>query len=339
MKLSVIIVNYNVKELLEQCLISVLRASARIETEIFVVDNNSNDGSVIDLQPFFPEVRFLINKENVGYSKANNQAIRIASGEYILLLNPDTVVGETLFERCLAFMDAYPEAGAAGVKMIDRQGCFHLESKRSFPSPWNSLCKIAGISKLFPYSRFFGRYNLQYLDPDYVHEVEVLCGAFMLMRKKALDRAGLLDETFFMYGEDIDLSYRILTAGFKNYYLPYPLLHYKGESTRKESRTYVKHFYGAMQIFYTKHYPNANILFRSFIQGAIFFRGSMSYFKRFFVSFKRLNKTNVKLNQKIEVLTDCEYRVDEMLQLMYRSSGVEYKIELRREEKENKQVV
>lgn len=339
MKLSIVIVNYNVKELLEQCLISVMKATSCICVEIFVVDNNSIDGSISYLKSLFPDVCFIANKENVGFSKANNQAIHKAQGEYILILNPDTLLGETLLERCLAFMDAYPESGAVGVKMIDRAGNFHIESKRSFPSPWNSMCKLTGLSKLFPYSRRFGRYNLQYLDPDYVHEVEILCGAFMLIRKKALDTCGLFDESFFMYGEDIDLSYRILKAGYKNYYLPYPLLHYKGESTNKDKPEYVRHFYGAMVLFYEKHFNQTAFVYRLIIRGAIFFSAFISYFKRFFVSFKRLNENSVKLNQKTEVLTDCEYRVDEMLQMMCRSSGVEYKIELRRKERENKKVI
>ncbi len=274
MKLSVIIVNYNVKYFLEQCLRSVLKASEYIETEIFVVDNNSSDNSLSYLTPLFPEVTFIANKDNPGFSKANNQAITLAKGEYVLLLNPDTVVGEHTFSATCKFMDEHPDAGALGAKMVDGYGDFLPESKRGFPSPWNSFCKIFGLSKIFPQSPVFAKYHLRYLDEKQVHEVDVLAGAFMLLRKKTLDKTGLLDDSFFMYGEDIDLSYRIILGNYKNYYFPEPVIHYKGESTKKDIR-YVKIFYQAMIIFFRKHYPHYSKIYSYFIHLGIYLRQSI----------------------------------------------------------------
>ena len=274
MKLSVIIVNYNVKYFLEQCLWSVSKASRYVETEVFVVDNNSSDGSVAYLTSLFPDATFISNKDNPGFSKANNQAIKLAKGEYILLLNPDTVVAEDTFSDVCNFMDEHPDAGGLGVKMIDGYGNFLPESKRGFPSPWNSFCKIFGLSKIFPKSPVFAKYHLRYLDENKIHEVAILAGAFMLLRKSVLDKTGLLDEAFFMYGEDIDLSYRITLAGYKNYYFPTPIVHYKGESTKKDIK-YVKIFYQSMIIFFNKHYPHYGKLYATFIYLAIYIRASI----------------------------------------------------------------
>ncbi len=284
MKLSVIIVNYNVKHFLEQCLHSVYKAAKGIETEIFVVDNNSVDGSAQLIREKFPNLNFIENRENVGFSRANNQAIRIAKGEFILLLNPDTVVEEDTFLKVTAFMENHPDAGGLGVKMIDGKGTFLPESKRGLPTPWVAFYKMFGISKLFPNSRKFGKYHLSYLNENEIHEVEVLAGAFMLLRKTALDKVGLLDETFFMYGEDIDLSYRITQGGFKNYYFPETtIIHYKGESTKKGSLNYVKVFYNAMIIFAKKHFSGGNAgVFTFIIQLAIYFRAFISIVKRVF---------------------------------------------------------
>lgn len=283
-RLSVIIVNYNVRFFLEQCLHAVRKASQDIGTEVFVVDNNSLDGSMAMVAEKFPEVIRIENKKNLGFSKANNQAIRQSSGRYILLLNPDTVVGENTFSKALDFMDQHAEAGALGVKMIDGKGHFLPESKRALPTPWVSFYKIFGLSALFPKSRKFGRYHLGYLDKNDIHEVDVLPGAFMLIRKEALDQAGLLDETFFMYGEDIDLSYRIQLAGFRNYYYPETtIIHYKGESTKKGSLNYVLVFYQAMIIFARKHFSDQNARFFSFsIHAAIYFRMLLALVKRMF---------------------------------------------------------
>lgn len=279
-KLSVVIVNYNVKYFLEQALLSVRRAMIGLEAEVFVVDNNSVDESVQMVREKFPEVRLIVNKQNVGFSRANNQAIELASGEYVLLLNPDTVVEEDTFVKCLDFMDAHPEAGGLGVKMIDGSGKFLPESKRGFPTPFVAFCKTFGLSRLFPTSKLFNQYHLGYLAEDEVNEVDVLAGAFMLMRKKTLDEVGLLDETFFMYGEDIDLSYRIQKGGYKNYYFPATkIIHYKGESTKRGSLNYVKTFYNAMIIFAKKHFEGKQAwLFVVMLQLAIYLRAGMTLF-------------------------------------------------------------
>ncbi len=219
MRLSVIIVNYNVRHFLEQALGSVRRAMQGIDGEVWVVDNHSVDDSVRMVQEKFPEVKLIANKHNPGFAVANNQAIAQSRGEYVLLLNPDTLVEEDTFHKCLAFMDARPDAGALGVKLIDGSGKYLPESKRGFPSPWVAFCKTVGLNALFPQSKTFNGYYLGYLSENETHEVDVLVGCFMFMRRTALDKAGWLDEAFFMYGEDIDLSYRIVQAGFKNYYL------------------------------------------------------------------------------------------------------------------------
>lgn len=282
MKLSVIIVNYNVKHFLEQCIHSVIRASVNIPLEIFVVDNNSVDGSTQLIKEKFPQVLLIENRENLGFSRANNQAIKRAKGKYILLLNPDTVVEEDTFSKVIGFMESHPDAGALGVKMIDGKGNFLPESKRGLPTPWVAFCKMFGLSKLFPRTKKFGRYHLSYLDENEVHEVEVLAGAFMLIRKEVLDKVGLLDESFFMYGEDIDLSYRITESGYKNYYFPgTTIIHYKGESTRKGSLNYVKVFYTAMIIFAGKHFSGGRVSVFSFlIHLAIWFHALMSVLRR-----------------------------------------------------------
>jgi len=283
MKLSIIIVNYNVKHFLDQCLHSVFRAVENMEAEVFVVDNNSVDDSMVMVADKYPKAISILNKKNVGFSVANNQAIRESKGEYILLLNPDTVVEENTFEKTVAFMDAHNDAGALGVKMIDGRGNFLPESKRGIPTPWVSFCKMTGLTKFFSKSKLFARYYLGHLPENENNEVEILAGAFMLMRKKALDKSGLLDETFFMYGEDIDLSYRIIKAGYKNYYFAdTQIIHYKGESTKKGSLNYVYIFYKAMVIFAEKHFSQNNAkLFGFFINAAIYLRASLAVFQRF----------------------------------------------------------
>ncbi|NDW08385.1 glycosyltransferase family 2 protein [Dysgonomonas sp. 520] len=280
MKLSVIIVNYNVKYFLEQCLLSVYESKTDFEMEVIVVDNNSTDNSQQYITERFPQTHYIQNTDNPGFSKANNQAIKISRGEYVLLLNPDTVVGENVLQNICRFMDIHPESGAIGVKMINGSGQFLPESKRGFPSPWNSFCKIFGLTKLFPKSKVFGKYHLRYLDENKTHKVDVLAGAFMMLRKSVIDKAGYLDETFFMYGEDIDLSYRIVKAGYKNYYLPEKIIHYKGESTSKDEMKYVKVFYQAMFIFFKKHYPNYGKIYSFFISSGIWLRASVSALRR-----------------------------------------------------------
>lgn len=282
MKLSIIIVNYNVKYFLEQCLYSVRKAVKGIALEVIVVDNNSVDGSVEMLKDKFKDILLIENRKNTGFSVANNQGIEIAKGEYILLLNPDTVVQEDTFEKIIAFMDEHPDAGGLGVKMIDGKGNFLPESKRGLPTPMVAFFKIFGLARLFPKSKLFGKYHLGYLSNDEVHEVDVLAGAFMLMRKTVLEKVGLLDETFFMYGEDIDLSYRIQLGGYKNYYYPNTsIIHYKGESTKKSSVNYVFVFYNAMIIFAKKHFSKNNAqLFSFLINIAVYVRAGFAIFSR-----------------------------------------------------------
>ena len=278
LKLSIVIVNYNVKHFLEQCLKSVYQAIQNIEAEVFVVDNNSIDGSQDMVRSSFTDVKLIANSKNTGFSTANNQAIKESKGEYVLLLNPDTVVPENCFQALLEFAVKTPDLGGCGIPMYDGQGNYLPESKRGLPTPEVAFYKMIGLNKLFPKSKKFGKYHLGYLAPDQNHEVEILAGAFMLIRKKVLDKIGLLDETFFMYGEDIDLSYRITKAGWKNYYFAGSrIIHYKGESTKKLSTNYVKVFYKAMVIFAEKHYAGSNQkLFKLFINMAIYGRASLS---------------------------------------------------------------
>lgn len=282
MKLSIIIVNYNVKYFLEQCLYSVRKASKGIALEVIVVDNNSVDGSVEMLKDKFKDITLIENRKNTGFSVANNQGIAVSKGEYVLLLNPDTVVQEDTFEKIIGFMDEHPEAGGLGVKMIDGKGHFLPESKRGLPTPMVAFFKIFGLARLFPKSKLFGKYHLGYLSNDETHEVDVLAGAFMLMRKEALEKVGVLDETFFMYGEDIDLSYRIQLGGYKNYYFPdTSIIHYKGESTKKSSVNYVFVFYNAMIIFAKKHFSKNNAQVFSFlINIAVYVRAGFAIISR-----------------------------------------------------------
>ena len=281
MRLSIVIVNYNVRAFLEQALGSVRRAMQGIDGEVWVVDNNSVDDSVRMVREKFPEVRLIANRKNPGFAVANNQAIRESSGEYVLLLNPDTLVEEDTFHKCLAFMDSQADAGALGVRLIDGSGKYLPESKRGFPSPWVAFCKTVGLSTIFPKSRLFNGYYLGHLDEHSINPVDVLAGCFMFIRRAALDRAGLLDEAFFMYGEDIDLSYRIQQAGFQNYYFPETqIIHYKGESTKKGSLNYVRTFYQAMIIFTRKHFSGRRAgLFILMLQAAIWLRAGLTLAK------------------------------------------------------------
>jgi GT2 family glycosyltransferase len=282
-KIAVIIVNYNVEHFLEQCLNSVRKALNGIDGEVFMVDNHSIDSSVDTVKAKFPEVKIIANKSNVGFSCANNQAISVSSSEYILLLNPDTVVEEDTFRKVIDFMDRHPEAGGLGVRMVDGKGRFLPESKRGLPTPLVAFYKIFGLSRLFPGSKLFGQYHAGHLGEFEVNETQVLSGAFMLMRNTALEKVGLLDESFFMYGEDIDLSYRILKGGYKNYYFPETtIIHYKGESTKKSSVNYVFVFYKAMVIFARKHFSQKNArIFSSLIHLAIYFRAALALLMRF----------------------------------------------------------
>ena len=267
MKLSVIIVNYNVKEELTFCLSSVQRALQGIEGEVFVVDNHSADGSCDVIKTLFPWVTLIENADNLGFARANNIAIRKAVGEYILLLNPDTVVEQDSFAKMIAFMDEHADCGGLGVKMLDAQGAFLPESKRGIPTPWVAFCKLFGLYKLFPKSEKCNRYYLSNISQDSVAQVEILAGACMLLRKSVLDEIGLLDETYFLYGEDVDISYRILQAGYKNYYFPETsIIHLKGASTKKFEVKSVREFYRSMEIFCEQHFTQYNRLFLLFVK-------------------------------------------------------------------------
>ena len=268
---------------MEQCLCSVLKAMKNIEGEIIVIDNDSTDGSCSFFQNKFEQVNFIWNKKNQGFAKANNQALKIASGEYILFLNPDTIVAEDCFEKCISFISSKKNNIALGIKMIDGAGDFLKESKRAFPSPMTSLYKLSGLSIVFPHSKIFAKYHLGFLNKHENHEVDVLAGAFMMVPKKILNFVGGFDEEFFMYGEDVDLSFRIQKAGFKNYYFAESsIIHFKGESTKKGSLNYVKMFYKAMSVFVRKHYESTKArLFNFFIQAAIFLRAGLAVITRF----------------------------------------------------------
>lgn len=283
--ISIVIVNYNVRHFLEQTLASIQRASNHLKIETWVVDNDSVDDSISMVKRNYPKVKLIENKDNVGFSVANNQAIEQSSGKYILLLNPDTVLQEDTLDLCFKYMENHQNTGAVGVKMIDGSGQFLPESKRGFPNLWVSFCKSTGLSSLFPKSPIFNQYHLGYLDKNEIHKVEVLSGAFMFMRKEVLDQVGNLDEAFFMYGEDIDLSYRIKDAGYDIVYYPETtIIHFKGESTKKGSLNYVRVFYQAMIIFANKHYAGKGAgIFSLFLRLAILARASLSMVKRVWI--------------------------------------------------------
>ncbi len=267
MKLSVVIVSYNVRALLTACIDSVVKAAEGIDTEVFVVDNDSADDTVEVIARDYPWVHLIDNKENFGFSKANNMAIRQSEGEYVLLLNPDTVVAEGTLRGAVTFMDQHPEAGGAGVRMHNADGTLAPESRRAVPTPFVAARKMLGFSK---------RYYMSHLPWDKPGKIEVVSGAFMLLRRKAIDQVGLLDEDFFMYGEDIDLSYRLLQGGWQNWYLPLDIVHYKGQSTQKSDFRYVHVFYQAMLIFFRKHYSHLSFFFSVPVKVAIYFRATLA---------------------------------------------------------------
>ena len=262
-KISIVIVSYNVRHYLAQCLDSVQKALEGIDGEVFVVDNDSQDDTLTVLPPQYPWVKFIANKENVGFARANNLAIRQSAGQYVLLLNPDTTVAEHTLRGALQFMDEHPKAGGVGVMMHNEDGTVAPESRRAVPTPWVSALKMLGFTK---------RYYMSHLPWDAPCQIEVISGAFCLLRREALGQIGLLDEDFFMYGEDIDLSYRLLKGGWENWYLPLPIVHFKGKSTRKSDYRYVHIFYQAMLIFFRKHYNHLSVFYTLPIKAAIYFR-------------------------------------------------------------------
>lgn len=276
MKLSVIIVSYKVKFYLEQCLLAVKKATADIESEIYVVDNHSNDGSVEFIAERFPDINLISSNHNNGFSRANNIAIRQCSGEYVLLLNPDTIVGERSIKEVLKFMDAHPKAGGVGVKMLNADGSCAKESRRGVPTVATSFYKMTGLCACYPHSQRFAHYYMGHLPWDKPAQIEIISGAFCMLRHSALDKIGLLDEDFFMYGEDVDLSYRLLKGGYENWYVPVEILHYKGESAHKSSFRYVHVFYNAMLIFFRKHYGNKAAIISLPIKAAVVVKATIT---------------------------------------------------------------
>jgi N-acetylglucosaminyl-diphospho-decaprenol L-rhamnosyltransferase len=276
MLLSVIIVSYNVKDYLWQCLYSLEKALKGLDAEVIVFDNHSRDGSVDALAKAYPTVTFISSPHNIGFARGNNHAIRQSSGEYVLLLNPDTLVGEDTIRHALSFMAGHLGAGALGTRMLNSDGSVARESRRGIPAPMTAFYKMSGLCRLFPTHRKLGRYYMGWLSWDEPARIEIISGAYCLLRRQALEEVGLLDEDFFMYGEDIDLSFRLLKAGWENWYLPDAILHYKGESTQKSSFRYVHVFYEAMLIFFRKHYSHLSVLITLPVSLAIYAKATLS---------------------------------------------------------------
>jgi hypothetical protein len=275
--LSIIIVNYNVKEFLQNLLTSLFKAVTNLSSEIIVVDNGSDDGSVELLREKFPQVTLIANKDNLGFSKANNLGLKIAKGKFILLLNPDTIVQEDTFEKLIEFFKAHQDAGMTGCKILNPDGTLQLACRRSFPGPWTSFCKVSGLSSMFPNSRLFARYNLTYMDENQSYEVDAISGSFMMVRREVFEKIGGLDEQFFMYGEDLDWCYRVQKAGWKVYYVhDTTIIHYKGESTKRSSLDETKIFYNAMHLFVKKHFATS-LLVEIILRMAIVFRQLLAF--------------------------------------------------------------
>jgi len=271
MQLSVIILNYNVRYFLELCVLSVQKAIQNLDAEIIVIDNNSSDDSCAMMKLLFPNIRLIENKENSGFPKGNNIAVASAKGEYICILNPDTVVAEDTFDKVLTFAKSKTDLGIVGCKLIDGAGNFLPESKRGIPTPWVAFTKIFGLYKLFPKSSLFNKYYAQHLDENQTGKVDILVGAFMLMKRELYNEMGGFDENCFMYADDIDLSYRALQKGKSNYYFhETTIIHYKGESTIRDQK-YMKHFQEAMQFFYKKHFRKSIIFDRIMAIGSFVF--------------------------------------------------------------------
>ncbi len=318
MKLSVVIVNYNVKYFLEQCLDSLEQAAEGIDHEVIVVDNASTDGSTEYLTSRFPNIKWMACRENNGFSKGNNIAIAQAKGEYILLLNPDTIVTKEAITGCVEFMDTHADAGACGVYMLRTDGTFAPESRRALPTPFVAFCKMSGLSRMFPKSRTFGRYYMQYLDKEEANPIEIISGAYMMLRRSTIEKTGALDEEFFMYGEDIDLSYRILKEGYKNYYLPHRILHYKGESTNKSTYRYVHTFYRAMQLFFKKHYSHYSMLVSLPINIAIWTRAILAYIGNQFIH-RKVTQETPSINCMILADSDAIEEIKDILAHEYKN--------------------
>lgn len=278
--LSIIIVNYNVKEFLQNLIHSIYKATTNISSEIIIVDNASDDGSEEFVREKFPDIKLFVNEKNLGFSKANNIGLKAAKGEYLLLLNPDTLVSENTFDELIKFFKSTTEAGLAGCKILNPDGTLQLACRRSFPGPWTSFCKVTGLSALFPKSRIFARYNLTYLDENQTYEVDAISGSFMMFTREVYEKVGGLDEQFFMYGEDLDFCYRVQKAGYKVYYVnSTQIIHYKGESTKRSSLDETKFFYNAMHLFVRKHL-SSSFLVEIILQIAIVVRKFIAFWGR-----------------------------------------------------------
>jgi hypothetical protein len=275
--LSIIIVNYNVKEFLKNLLNSLQKAVKNLNTEIIIVDNASTDGSVEEISRVFKDVQIIANIKNLGFGKANNIALEKAKGKYILLINPDTIVREDTFSKMIEFFETNNQAGMLGCKVLNPDGSLQLPCRRSFPTPWVSFTKVAGLSSLFPNSRLFAKYNLTYLDENEVNEVDAISGAFMMLRREVYEKIGGFDPQFFMYGEDLDLCYRTQQSGYKVYYVPHTeIIHYKGESTRRSNLDETRVFYNAMSLFVKKHF-SASFFVEWILQIAIILRRTVAF--------------------------------------------------------------
>jgi O-antigen biosynthesis protein len=276
-EISIIIVNYNVRDLLIDCIDSVLKSLNNFTSEIIVVDNASTDDSIEAIKRIYPQVKLIISKENHGFAKANNIALKQAEGKFILFLNPDTLLSERTITVCIDYFLKNSSASIIGCKILNADGTLQVACRRSFPTPWNAFAKLSGLSKLFPQSRIFGKYNVTYLNPDETYRVEAISGAFMFFRREVYDDIGGLDESFFMYGEDLDWVFRASKRGWKTFYVPFTqILHYKGESTRRSNINASDNFYGAMNLFVNKHYHSPSLIF--ILRLGIFFKRSLSFF-------------------------------------------------------------
>lgn len=286
--LSIVIVNYNSKHFLDLCLHSVGVALQGIDSEVIVVDNASQDNSQEFIISRYPWVKWIQSETNVGFSKGNNIAIPLCTKRYVLLLNPDTIVPEDCFSKSLAFMEKHASCGALGVRMVDGRGSYLPESKRGLPTPLVAFLKLSGLSNLCPRSKKCSKYYMGHLPENKISKVEVLSGAFMMVRKKVIQRIGLLDEGYFMYGEDIDYSYRVLLGGYLNYYFPdVTIIHFKGESTNLNPK-YVTVFYQVMKRFADKYFAHNRVFYNVF-EPSLFVVSRLAYVKAYFATFFRFS--------------------------------------------------
>ena len=330
-QISVIIVNYNSGNFILLALESLFRAIESVPAEILIVDNASTDNSVAQIRSIFPEVIVIQNSHNLGFAAANNIGIHQAGGEYILLINPDTVVPEDIFTRLVNFMRETPDAGAVGVKILNADGSFSVDSRHSVPSPLTAFWKQIGLDRLFPKSRIFGQYNLTYLDPDETYPVDAISGSFMFLRRQAIKQVGLLDEDYFMYCEDLDYCYRLNYAEWKVYYYPETMiLHFKGVSTIKSTIGYGLNFNRSLYLFYKKHFRyKFSFIMHVIILSGVTLRGLLVYtqhqIKNVFIRLKhQLQKSESKEKNVIWIgsVSDIEKSMEWLLSAGYRIVGI-----------------